>query len=295
MATTLTVARQLLLEAAKADSTQFTTTQQDIALAIKLGDFVRRTHCARGNFTLPVAASSYATAMMAGTAPVPADWRRERTISVHVDYNNTGTWNSGTSYNPFDLVVNTGTPDGFAYVCTVANTNQQPPNAAYWSQVTWDGYCPVNLVTEAEVAHWHEGMNIPVPNLNIPRWIVDRGGYGFVATLGVPVLAAFRDDATLVYWPQVSAIFQFYFKYWQLLTTWTWGTVSPSTVTINVPDEYLQRAIVTGCVTQLQMNTPAGRMTGVENQDYEALVKEVLGTVTVDTAIMSRRRAGIFL
>jgi hypothetical protein len=41
----------------------------------------------------------------------------------------TGPWSSYTSYAPLDIVTYGGT----AYVANVANVNQTPPNATYWS------------------------------------------------------------------------------------------------------------------------------------------------------------------
>jgi hypothetical protein len=268
-----------------------------MALWNVLSDFTRRTKCVRSAFTLPVAQNSFTVAMTAGTSPVPSDWRRERTISIQVSYNNRGTWLIGSTYAPMDLVTNNGTPDGFTYVCTAANTGQQPPNDQYWVQVSYDMFCPVALVTEVEVANYQERMNVPIPNVwnqwTPPGWLVSRGGFAWAVNLGVPVLGAYRDDGTFMFWPQASAAYNLYFKYWGGLVPWTWGTTGSDAVVFAIPDEYIYRAIVTGCASQLQMNTPAGRMTGVEWQEYEKLVKEVCGTVNIDTWVMSRRRPGI--
>mgnify|MGYP002624405895 CR=1 FL=1 len=42
-----------------------------------------------------------------------------------------GTWSSSTAYVVDDVVYN----DGSAYVCILASTNNEPPNATYWSKM----------------------------------------------------------------------------------------------------------------------------------------------------------------
>ena len=44
-------------------------------------------------------------------------------------------WNSSTAYLPFDVVTLAGT----SYVCILANTNQTPPNATYWTVLASKG------------------------------------------------------------------------------------------------------------------------------------------------------------
>ena len=44
-------------------------------------------------------------------------------------------WNSATAYNSFDVATLAGT----SYVCILANTNQTPPNATYWTVLSGIG------------------------------------------------------------------------------------------------------------------------------------------------------------
>jgi hypothetical protein len=44
-------------------------------------------------------------------------------------------WNSATAYNAFDVA----TLNGSSYVCILANTNQTPPNATYWTVLAAKG------------------------------------------------------------------------------------------------------------------------------------------------------------
>ncbi len=295
MAATMTVdvARTLLLEACKASSSDFSTTQQDLALQVSLHDFARRTHCIRATFLQPLAANTWMTTLTAGTSPVPADWVRERTQVLNIQYKNCGTWLVGTAYNAFDMVQNNGTPDAFWYVCTTANTGVQPPNSAYWMLATYDTANAVILATEAMVRDYQIGRR----QFDPLKGGCARSGieYDGLVRMGVPCVAAFRDDTTLVYWPFCKVSVNLAVQYWQPLVVWTAGTASPTGVTLNVPDDYIQRAIVTGSASQLQWNTPAGRMASVEGQAFEALIKEVSGTYAVDTSRISRRAPGIYV
>lgn len=292
---TLDVARALLLETVKQPATVLVPTQLDQALQVALGRFARETHCVRASFTNTVAAKTWMTTLTPGTSPVPADWVRERTQVLNIRYNNRGTWTASPTpaYSVFDMVQNTGTPDAFWYVCTVANPSTQPPDPAYWMLATYDTICTIILATEAMVRDYAIGHR------QFPRdwgYAASSGmpafGWDGLVRMGVPCLAAFRDDNTLVYWPFNKTAVNLVVQYWQPLATWTIGTTSPSGVTLNIPDDYIKDAIVTGAAGQLLFNTPAARISA--EQQFEALIKNVAGTYAVDTNRMSRRAPGIY-
>jgi len=46
-----------------------------------------------------------------------------------------GAWSAATAYNPYDTVSSAGA----TYVCVLANTNNAPPNATYWSLMAQQG------------------------------------------------------------------------------------------------------------------------------------------------------------
>lgn len=48
-----------------------------------------------------------------------------------------GNWSSSTAYVAYDVVYDTVA--GVSYVCILGNTNNEPPNATYWSQVVVTG------------------------------------------------------------------------------------------------------------------------------------------------------------
>ncbi len=295
MAKTLDVARALLLETVKQDSTSITPTQLDQALQTALHDFARRTHCVRSSFMLTVAANTWMTTMTPGTSPVPADWVRERTQSLNVRYNNLSTWSISTAYAALDMIQNNGTPDALWYVCTVANMGVQPPNTGYWRPVTFDTVGPVILATEAMVRdyqcggrNWPDGCRSALDSCRPwPGWEC------WIPTLGVPIVAAFRDDNTLVYWPFVTTAAQVAVQYWQPFTTWTLGDSNAAAISLNIPDDYIDKAITTGAAGQLMFNTPAARISA--EAQFEAYIKEVAGTYAVDTLRMSRRAPGIYV
>ena len=305
MAKTLDDARTLLLEAAKLQpnngatpSSERSFYQQDEALQVGLHDFVRRTRCVRATFVQPISANTWMEALTAGTSPVPADWVRERTVGMTIRYNNTGAWSSVTSYNVFDMAQNVS-GDGLWYACLTANSNSQPPNGN-WRQVTFDTIAPVILTSEAAIRDYHGCSS------RGPRGCGDaaeclspyRGWVEAAPRTGLPCAAAFRDDSTLVFWPYTKQAVNMAIQYWQPFTTWTLGVVptgSPLStgVTLNVPMDYVDEAIVKGAADMLLFNTPGGRIPG--SAAYEALVKEVMGTYNVDSGRISRSKPGIYV
>ena len=50
-------------------------------------------------------------------------------------YNWKGAWSAATAYVPYDSI----SSGGSSYVCILANTNQTPPNATYWSLMAQQG------------------------------------------------------------------------------------------------------------------------------------------------------------
>lgn len=60
---------------------------------------------------------------------------------ITAGYSWQGSWDSGASYSVNDAVVSGGEP----YVCILGHSNQQPPNATYWTPLTGeiDGLCAV--------------------------------------------------------------------------------------------------------------------------------------------------------
>ena len=298
---TLADARAMLLETVKQDGINFTPLQLDTALRVALGDFARKTKCIRGSFTLPLAANVFMATMTAGAGTVPADWRRERTQSIQVAYNSRGAWNSGTTYSPFDLVQNTGTPDSFYYVCTTANTNIQPPNSGYWQMVTTDVFCPVKITSEPQVNKYAQQYIGNGPYGNDAGYQEGWGWPGcqwLVPVVGCPVVAAFRNDSMLRFWPQTKQAFNLLFCYWQMFTTWTYGTTDPTVLaatTLNIPDDYIDCAITSGCAAQLMLyENKQDKLQDRMFKRFDELISEVHGTVNVDTANMSRRAMGIW-
>lgn len=62
-----------------------------------------------------------------------------------------GAWDSGTTYSANDVV----THNGSAYICILASTNNEPPNATYWTLISegvdWSGLAAWNSGTTYKV------------------------------------------------------------------------------------------------------------------------------------------------
>ncbi len=74
-------------------------------------------------------------------------------IVGRITWQDMGDWDSVTAYVEDDLVF---VPRVGAFLCVVANTNQSPPNAAYWQQLTADG---AKLLTGTGVPSNSLGLN----------------------------------------------------------------------------------------------------------------------------------------
>jgi len=60
-------------------------------------------------------------------------------------------WNSTTTYNVGDVVIN----DSIYYICTATNTNQEPPNATYWNLLYIDGK-EIDLSSDDRYVEWKD-------------------------------------------------------------------------------------------------------------------------------------------
>ena len=67
----------------------------------------------------------------AGSRQIPSDDTDTNTVT-NDDFK--GEWSSATTYAIGDLAEN----DGALYICTAAHSNQEPPNASYWTLMSSD-------------------------------------------------------------------------------------------------------------------------------------------------------------
>jgi hypothetical protein len=171
-----------------------------------------------------------------------------------------------------DLVVGDGSPDAYLYVCVTAHTAaaaNEPGSSggsAYWSQVQWKRGTVVAHRSFREVAEaLRTGFLHGEPNQyrvayqpGLDQWTQGAGN-------GVPRAIGFLNPTTGYLYPCPDAVYSLALTYVEPLTEWTIGGTS---VTLNIPDEYLEPVLWYGAPAVLETPDPNDRATSTRWQLY---------------------------
>jgi hypothetical protein len=80
---------------------------------------------------------------------------------------------------------------------------------------------------------------------------VNLTGFGYV-----PQAIAWRDNDNAIIYPTPSLAWVIDVDYWQPFTSWTIGTATPASVTLNIPDEMIHGVLQYGTTAYHQADAP---------------------------------------
>lgn len=100
-------------------------------------------------------------------------------------------------------------------------------------------------------ASWTNYHNVRTSRLNG----VERGPWypytNGADQIGVPNTFAWRDRTNAIVAPLPGVAWEVLLTYWEPFTTWTVGTATPGSVTLNIPDDLIQPVIQNGAAYYL--------------------------------------------
>jgi len=244
--------------ALQASEETYSDARVDRAIRAALSEFVQQTRCTVTSGTVALTGS-----VAAFTSTTLSNFRPERIVRAQARYIDRGVWGTGNSYVYNDFVQGDGSPDSAYYICTLAHTSgtsNEPPNGAYWRVTAANLGTPVDLVD----------LNTVVCNLES-------------TTASDPTMFAFEGTASGYVAPMPDSNRILWVQYYQPLVAWEPGTSNASTITLNVPDEYINDALWYGAASFLESADPLSRM---QSQGYKAF-KEAIRRVKGEAGLES--------
>lgn len=209
-------------------------------------------------------------------------FRSDRLIRASTTLSDQGTWSgSSVSYAVDDLVVGDGSPDAYFYRCRVAHTSEaanEPPNATYWERVGWAGNYPARLADFDTVSRLLNQQPFSRSDMGAYReWpLMETGG----STTGArPDLVAFLSETKAYFHPVPDRAYPVRLI-WRKPLTWsgafTPGTAS-TTLTQNIPDEWISDICRWGVVAMLVYQDPGKRHASLEWGEWQRAKTRAIG------------------
>lgn len=100
---------------------------------------------------------------------------------------------------------------------------------------------------------------------------------GLVDTQYRPHKLGFRTATSAIIWPTPGVAWSFIFDYWVPFTSWTIGTATPASVTLNIPDDMIDGVLWYGVPAYFENPNPANRYQETSRIRFERHVAQCRG------------------
>lgn len=115
-----------------------------------------------------------------------------------------------------------------------------------------------------------------------PNLYYNGSRFGYTGTAGghsYHHICTFQDDTTALFYPSPEVAWDVRFAWTPPFTSFTVGTGTPASVTLNVPDDVLDGMLMWGVASYLDSRDPSTRAASQGHQEYLRHIRRVKGEV----------------
>lgn len=105
--------------------------------------------------------------------------------------------------------------------------------------------------------------------------------------VGVPAVFGWRDASNAIVAPLPGLAWKVLLTYWDLFTSWTIGTATPNSVTLNIPDDLIYPVLQHGAAFYLN-KAVAPQQAMLDRQLFDKHIRESAGFYRVSSAIQAQ-------
>ncbi|MEM6260215.1 MAG: hypothetical protein AAGI37_18215 [Planctomycetota bacterium] len=114
---------------------------------------------------------------------------------------------------------------------------------------------------------------------------VNVGGFGYV-----PLSIAWRDNDSAIIYPIPSVAWSIQLDYWEPFTSWAIGTATPSSVTLNIPDEFIQGVLQHGVPAYKEADAPDDKRFVSSQRRFEAHINQCRGRLATTQVVLANEK-----
>lgn len=279
-------AREIVRESAlQANRSTYSDIQVDRAIRAALKMFIQMTRCAYTWGTCPIV-SSVGTFSIGTTI---TDFRPERAIRVRMQYIDRGVWAGTQTYQADELV----TDGPLIYICTGTNVtgtaNEPTIGNTPWRRIATKAG-DIGEIINLEQVQRLQGTTYGGYDYGGAYFTNDYTGYGGNTSFMQKPKIAFDTITSGYVYPLPVRNRILWFQYYQPLISWVPGTANANTVTLNIPDEYIETALWFGAPAFLEQSDPIVGFQSAAYKKFQDEMKRIRGETTVDPGPVVKNR-----